>query len=181
MLKVQRRIFHFYREEQEGKMFSHKWSKIVSKGARSARIFLASPPPLLWKFIKEVQIFLIGEGKLYLLIIKRTLPRSTNARGKLLSALSAIAALSAGTLQNLCTFLGRVPALGAAMTESALSNFKRLSWSRGASLIFQQTRGDRGEWLGQQERGDCGEGDQGLILSFGKSVQHKKCHIFYAD
>ena len=63
-------------------------------------------------------------------VVKRTLPRSTNARrtrGKLLSALSAIAAPSAGTLQNLCTFLGRVPALGAVMTESALSNFKRLS------------------------------------------------------
>ena len=45
----------------------------------------------------------------------------------LLSALSAIAAPSAGTLQNLCTFLGRVPALGAAMAESALSNFDRLS------------------------------------------------------
>ena len=60
---------------------------------------------------------------------------------KLLSALSAVAAPSAGTLQNLCTFLGRVSALGAAMTESAPSNFKRLSWSRGASLIFQQTRG----------------------------------------
>ena len=30
----------------------------------------------------------------------------------------------------------------------------------------------------QQERGQCG---QGLILSFGKSVQHEKCHIFDAD
>ena len=40
---------------------------------------------------------------------------------------------------------GRVPALGAAMTESALSNFKRLSRSQGASIIFQQTRGKRGE------------------------------------
>ena len=35
--------------------------------------------------------------------------------------------------------------------------------------------------LGQQERGDRDEGDQGLILSFGKSVQHEKCHIFDAD
>ena len=81
------------------------------------------------------------------MLIKRTVPRSTNARrtrqetlparllkstnarrtrGKLLSALSAIAAPSAGTLQNLCTFLGRVPALGAAMAESALSNFPRV-------------------------------------------------------
>ena len=54
-------------------------------------------------------------------------PRDQDNLLKLLSALSAIAAPSAGTLQNLCTFLGRVPALGAAMTESALSNFKRLS------------------------------------------------------
>ena len=38
----------------------------------------------------------------------------------LLSALSAIATPSASTLQNLCTFLGRVPALGAAMAESAV-------------------------------------------------------------
>ena len=54
-------------------------------------------------------------------------PRAQDNLSKLLSALSAIAALSAGTLQNLCTFLGRVPALGAAMAESALSNFDRLS------------------------------------------------------
>ena len=54
-------------------------------------------------------------------------PRDQDNLLKLLSALSAIAAPSAGTLQNLCTFLGRVPALGAVMTESALSNFKRLS------------------------------------------------------
>ena len=54
-------------------------------------------------------------------------PRDQDNLLKLLSALSAIAALSAGTLQNLCTFLGRVPALGAAMAESALSNFKRSS------------------------------------------------------
>ena len=39
---------------------------------------------------------------------------------KLLSALSVIAAPSAGTLQNMCTFLGRVPALGAVMAESAV-------------------------------------------------------------
>ena len=45
----------------------------------------------------------------------------------LLSALSAIAVPSTSTLQNLCTFLGRVPVLGAGMAESALSNFKRLS------------------------------------------------------
>ena len=54
-------------------------------------------------------------------------PRDQDNLLKLLSALSAIAAPSASTLQNLCTFLGRVPALGAAMAESALSNFKRLS------------------------------------------------------
>ena len=35
--------------------------------------------------------------------------------------LSAITAPSAGTLQNLYTFLVRVPALGAAMVESAVS------------------------------------------------------------
>ena len=29
--------------------------------------------------------------------------------------------------------------------------------------------------IGQQERG------QGLVLSFRKSVQHEKCHIFDAD
>ena len=68
-----------------------------------------------------------------------------------------------------------------ALTAITALLFDRLSWARGASLIFQQTRGDRGEWLGQQERGDRGEGDQGLILSFGKSVQHEKCHIFDAD
>ena len=52
--------------------------------------------------------------------IKRTVARShCNARrdqdniSKLLTALSAIAAPSDGTLQNLCTFLVRVPALGA--------------------------------------------------------------------
>ena len=54
-------------------------------------------------------------------------PRDQDDLLKLLSALSALAAPSAGTLQNLCTFLGRVPVLGAAMTEGALSNFKRLS------------------------------------------------------
>ena len=43
----------------------------------------------------------------------------------LLSALSAIAAPSAGTLQNLCTLLVRVPALGAAMVESAVSRLIR--------------------------------------------------------
>ena len=46
---------------------------------------------------------------------------------KLVTRLSAIAAPSASTLQNLCTFLVRVPALGAAMAESAVSNFDRLS------------------------------------------------------
>ena len=48
-------------------------------------------------------------------------PRDQDNLLKLHSALSAIA------LQNLCTFLGRVPALGAAMAESRLSNFDRLS------------------------------------------------------
>ena len=41
-------------------------------------------------------------------------------RGKLLSVISAITVPCAGTLQDLCTFLGRVLALGAAMTESAV-------------------------------------------------------------
>ena len=54
-------------------------------------------------------------------------PRAQDNLSKLLTVLSAIAAPSAGTLQNLCTFLVRVPALGAAMAESALSNFDRLS------------------------------------------------------
>ena len=54
-------------------------------------------------------------------------PRAQDNLSKLLTALSAIADPSAGTLQNLCTFLGWVPALGAAMAESALSNFDRLS------------------------------------------------------
>ena len=64
-----------------------------------------------------------------LLTFKRTVLRSTNARrtgGKLLSALSAIAAPSARTLQKLCTFLVRVPALGAAMVESAVSRLTRV-------------------------------------------------------
>ena len=43
-------------------------------------------------------------------------PRAQDNLSKLLTALSAIA----GTLQNLCTFLVRVPALGAAMVESAV-------------------------------------------------------------
>ena len=47
-------------------------------------------------------------------------PRAQDNLSKLLTALSAIAAPTAGTLQNLCTFLVRVPALGAAMAESAV-------------------------------------------------------------
>ena len=38
--------------------------------------------------------------------------------------LSAIAAPSAGTLQNLCTYLVRVPVLGAVMVESAVSTLQ---------------------------------------------------------
>ena len=52
-------------------------------------------------------------------------PRAQDNLSKLLTALSAIAAPSAGTLQNLCTFLVRVPALGAAMVESAVSRLTR--------------------------------------------------------
>ena len=53
-------------------------------------------------------------------------PRAQDNLSKLLTALSAITAPSAGTLQNWCTFLGIVPALGAAMAESALSNTPRV-------------------------------------------------------
>ena len=49
----------------------------------------------------------------------RDAPRAQDNLSKLLTALSAIAAPSAGTLQNLCTFPVRVPAPGAAMAESA--------------------------------------------------------------
>ena len=51
--------------------------------------------------------------------------RAHDNLSKLLTALSAIAAPSAGTLQNVCTFLVRVPALGAAMVESAVSCLTR--------------------------------------------------------
>ena len=71
---------------------------------------------------------------LWIFVFKRTVARShCNARrdqdnlSKLLTALSAIAAPSTGTLKNLCTFLVRVLALGAAMAENAVSNFDRLS------------------------------------------------------
>ena len=47
-------------------------------------------------------------------------PRAQDNLSKLLTTLSANAAPSAGTLQNLCTFLVRVPALGAAIAESAI-------------------------------------------------------------
>ena len=43
------------------------------------------------------------------------------------------------------------------------------------------TRARRGRSVIQQERGGRGEHGQGLILSFRKSVQHEKYHIFYAD
>ena len=48
-------------------------------------------------------------------------PRDQYNLLKLLSALSAIATPSTSTLQNLCTFLVRVPALGAPMAESTVS------------------------------------------------------------
>ena len=35
--------------------------------------------------------------------------------------------------------------------------------------------------LGHQERGRRGEHGQGLILSFGESVQNENCSIFDAD
>ena len=52
-------------------------------------------------------------------------PRAQDNLSKLLATLSAIAAPSAGTLQSLCTFLVRVPALGAAMVENAVSHLTR--------------------------------------------------------
>ena len=54
-----------------------------------------------------------------------TLPALRITYQSCFAALSAIAAPSAGTLQNLCTFLVRVPALGAAMVESAVSRLTR--------------------------------------------------------
>ena len=48
-------------------------------------------------------------------------PRAQYNLSKLLTALSAIAAPSAATLQSLCTFLVSVPALGAAMVESVVN------------------------------------------------------------
>ena len=48
-------------------------------------------------------------------------PRAQDNVPKLLTTLSTIAAPSAGTLQNLCKFLVRVPVLGAAMTERAVN------------------------------------------------------------
>ena len=58
---------------------------------------------------------------------------------------------------------------------------KQLSPHSQRVCWLQQTRGERGEWLGQQERGECGEDGQGLILSFEESVQNKNCPIFDAD
>ena len=52
-------------------------------------------------------------------------PRAQDNLTKLLTALSAIAAHSAGTLQNLSTFFIRVPVLGAAMVESAVSRLTK--------------------------------------------------------
>ena len=52
-------------------------------------------------------------------------PRAQVNLSKLLTALSTIAALSAGTLTKNVQKFWRVPALGAAMAESALRNFPR--------------------------------------------------------
>ena len=54
-------------------------------------------------------------------------PRAQDNLSKLLTALSAIATPSAGTLQTLCTFLVRV---GAAMVESAVSRLTRARRTR---------------------------------------------------
>ena len=60
-----------------------------------------------------------------LLKILATLPVLRITYQSCFAVLSTIAALSAGTLQNLCTFLVRVPGLGAAMVESAVSRLTR--------------------------------------------------------
>ena len=60
-------------------------------------------------------------------------PRDQDNLLKLLSTLSAIAAPSAGTLQNFCTFFVRGAELGAAMAESAVRN--SLTRARQASLL----------------------------------------------
>ena len=56
-----------------------------------------------------------------------TLSDALRPQDNLSKLLTALAAPNDGTLQNLCTFLVRVPALGAAMAESAVSNFDSLS------------------------------------------------------
>ena len=72
-----------------------------------------------------------------LIAVKLTLsdaPRAQDNLSKLLTALSAIAAPSAGTFQNLCTFLVRVPTLGVVMVESAVSCLTRARWTQGKLL-----------------------------------------------
>ena len=63
-------------------------------------------------------------------------PRAQDNLSKLLTTLFAIVAPSAGTLQNLCTFLVRVPALGAAMLESAVSHLTRAWWRQWGRQRF---------------------------------------------
>ena len=65
----------------------------------------------------------------------RDAPRAQDNLSKLLAALSAITAPTTGTLQNLCTFLVRVPVLGTVMVESVL----RLM------LATRKERSERGE------------------------------------
>ena len=89
-------------------MFHFK--RTVAKSTRARRTRQKTTPRVRRAFV-EINKHTANAGSVHLL---------------LLSALSVIAAPSAGTLQNLCTFLGRVPALGVAMAESALSNFLRV-------------------------------------------------------
>ena len=103
-------------------------------------------------------------------------PRDQDNLLKLLTALSAIAAPSAGTLQNLCTFLVRVPALGAAMVESAVNAvretkiFNKRSLRSLRSLVMLAAR---------QERGGCGEHcGVTLQLSFKQRYYQTKGHLW---
>ena len=60
------------------------------------------------------------------------------------------------------------------------NSLKGLFHPSGCVCLTDQTRGNF-TTVADQERGRRGERGQGLILSFGKSVRHEKCHIFDAD
>ena len=77
--------------------------------------------------------------------------RAQDNLSKLLTILSANAAPSAGTLQNLCIFLVRVPALGAVMVESAVNAVRETKIFKERLLVMlaaRQERGERGEHCG---------------------------------